>query len=71
MVVPRNKGPDKAPDGWLIWQGVKAGEPSDRALEYPLYSDSRWRGDLGSGVGPLRVINTIGSPASLGTHYGH
>lgn len=60
----------KAPDGWMIWQGLLDGEGSERTLEYPLYSDSHWRDELTSGIGPFRVLNTLGSPG-LGTHYGH
>ncbi|HEY5942670.1 MAG TPA: hypothetical protein VIT89_07415 [Solirubrobacterales bacterium] len=59
-----------APDGWLIWQGKRRGEEISRVLEYPLFSDSRWLAEVRSGIGPFRVLNTIGGPFTPGPHYG-
>lgn len=64
-----SRGPS-APTGWQLWRAKEAGEDLPETIEFALFSDAHWRGELAEGLGPLRLLNTIGGPPTHGSHYG-
>ncbi len=52
------------PPAWANWHAFEQeGGSGNGALEYVLYSDSRWVGEVTEGIGPYELLNTIGGPA--------
>lgn len=57
------------PPAWENWKTFDAQDGAiEDAVEYILYSDSRWIGEISEGAGPYRVLNTIGGsqPPAIG-----
>lgn len=50
---------EDAPAGQKNWSALLAGEPCKSIQEYPLYSDSRFTGEIRDGLGPYTLLNAI------------
>jgi hypothetical protein len=62
--------PEGLPTGsWLYrnWREALGGAPERAAWEYPLYSDSRFSGHDIPGLGPYKLLNTLGFPHEPGS----
>ena len=49
--------------GYQNWKAFTAGRPETEALEIALYSDRRFVGELGSDLGPYKLLNPVPSEA--------
>lgn len=47
------------PFGWVNWHAHASGKPELHSLEYVLYSDSMFLGELAEPPGPYRVLNLL------------
>jgi hypothetical protein len=54
------------PLGWANWRALLDGEPWLGAVEVGCYTDSSPTRQLGSGLGPLQVINTVSGERLIG-----
>jgi hypothetical protein len=58
MTAPRFEGPF----GYENWRANRANAPTTRGSEAFVYSDSRFSGEISTGLGPYQLINTIAMP---------
>ncbi len=49
------------PPAWANWRSFDQGGSDGEVLEYVLYSDCRWVGEITEGIGPYELLNTIGA----------
>jgi hypothetical protein len=52
---------ENGPPAWANWRAFDEGGSDGEALEYVLYSDCRWVGEITEGLGPYELLNTIGA----------
>lgn len=56
----------QGPESYANWLALLAGEPADGWTEFPLYSDSRFTGEIGK-LGPYSILNTVPRDLVAGT----